>query len=84
MLVRPDRVDPHKNPTGDVLDRSGNASTAQLHHSPSIVQEPMKFAKHQTTIERVASNILDNKNLDPSPSRRTLFGSDEAVLDLRP
>jgi len=32
----------------------------------------------------VASNILENKQLDPSPSHRTLMGSDEAVLDLRP
>jgi len=44
----------------------------------------MKFGSHSTNIERVASNILTNQKLDPSPSARTILGSDELVLNLRP
>ena len=44
----------------------------------------MKFGSYQTGTERLAESIMHSKGLDPSPSKRTLMGSDEAVLNLRP
>ena len=44
----------------------------------------MKFGSYQTGTERLADSILKSQALDPSPSKRTALGSDEAVLNLRP
>jgi len=44
----------------------------------------MTFAKYATNIERVAQRIVTNQGLDTSPSNRTILGSDEAVMNLRP
>ena len=44
----------------------------------------MKFGGYATGTERLAEVILRNQTLDPSPSRRTLIGSDVKVLNLRP
>ena len=43
----------------------------------------MKF-NYQTGTERLAHSIMASGTLDPSPSRRTQVGSDEAVMNLRP
>ena len=43
----------------------------------------MKF-NFQTGTERLAQSILNSGTLDPSPSRRTMIGSDVAILNLRP
>lgn len=39
---------------------------------------------HKTGPERVADSIIKNINLDTSPSKRTILGSETAVLNLRP
>ena len=44
----------------------------------------MKFGGHATGTERLAEVIIRNQAIDPSPSRRTIAGSDEKVLNLRP
>ena len=44
----------------------------------------MNFAKFGTNIERVAERMIINQSLDTAPSGRTLLGSDEAVMNLRP
>ena len=44
----------------------------------------MKFGGHATGAQRVAETILKQQHLDTSPSFRTLAGSDEKVLSLRP
>ena len=44
----------------------------------------MKFGGHATGTERLAEVIIRNQSIDPSPSRRTIAGSDEKVLNLRP
>ena len=50
----------------------------------SNLQPPMKFGSYQTGAERLAYSILKQQALDPSPSKRTVVGSDIAVLNLRP
>lgn len=44
----------------------------------------MQFGYYKTQAERVADQILKNKELDSSPSKRTLVGNEYAVLNLRP
>ena len=39
---------------------------------------------YKTGPERVADSIIKNINLDTSPSKRTILGSESAVLNLRP
>ena len=38
---------------------------------------------HKTGVERIAESIIKNNQLDTSPSKKTLTGSDSAVLNLR-
>lgn len=44
----------------------------------------MQFGSYKTQAERVADQIVKNKEFDSSPSKRTLIGNEYAVLNLRP
>jgi hypothetical protein len=88
MLITPTNLEVRQKPPAEDMchSPSGLSLGASIFTklSPTVVQEPMKFGSHSTNIERVASNILTNQKLDPCPSARTILGSDERVLDLRP
>lgn len=88
MLISPTNLEVRQKPPAEEIchSPSGLSLGASIFTklSPTVVQEPMKFGSHSTNIERVAHNILSNQKLDPSPSARTILGSDERVLDLRP
>ena len=67
----------------EVLDQHRKGAAVSSSRVPVVQQPPMKF-NFQTGTERLAQSIMLSTSLDPSPSRRTQVGSDEAVMNLRP
>ena len=81
MLVKPCALEVR---TKSVLTHHNIQPLLKNESTVSFMQEPMRFGSFETEAERVALVMLkNNSQIDTSPSRRTLLGSDEAVMNLR-
>ena len=88
MLINPLEITIHKNDNdfsdkfrADRLPQHLNKSVQSASHRNP--QPPMKF-NASTSPERIANSIIFNQKLDIEPSKRTILGSDIAVMNLRP
>ena len=83
MLVQPEVITVKKNQ--DIHFRPSVSSKHFYSGSDTFKkQQPMLFGSPRSGAERVVDSIKKNLNLDTSPSKRFLMGSDEAILNLRP